>query len=56
MALRTWSASDLAQKSGLSRPSVTNALKGRPVKPATLKRILAALTETEPLEGAERIV
>ena len=51
-----WSASDLAKQSGVSRPAITNALKARPVKPATLERIVRALNATQTIEGADRIV
>jgi len=56
MALRTWSATDLAVISDVSRPSITNVLAGRPVKPTTLRKIIAALESTHVVPGAERIV
>lgn len=56
LALRTWSASDLAEIAGVSRPSVTNALKARPIKPATLRKIVIALNASKVIDGADRIL
>jgi DNA-binding Xre family transcriptional regulator len=56
LALRTWSASDLAEIAGVSGPSVTNALKARPIKPATLRKIIIALNASKAIEGADRIL
>ena len=56
LALRTWSASDLAEIAGVSRPSVTNALKARPIKPATLRKIIIALNASAAIDGADRIL
>jgi transcriptional regulator with XRE-family HTH domain len=56
MALRTWSASDLAEIAGVSRPSVTNALKARAIRPATLRKIIIALNASKAIDGADRIL
>ncbi len=56
MALRAWSASRLADRCGISRPSVTNALKGRPLKPATLRKIIRAIDSTDALRGADKLL
>jgi transcriptional regulator with XRE-family HTH domain len=56
LALRTWSASDLAEIAGVSRPSVTNALQARPIKPATLRKIIIALNASTAIDGADRIL
>jgi transcriptional regulator with XRE-family HTH domain len=56
LALRTWSASDLAEIAGVRRPSVTNALKARPSKPATLRKIIIALNASPAIDGADRIL
>jgi hypothetical protein len=49
--MRLWSASDLADRCGITGPSVTNALKGRPVKPATLRKIIAATDANDVIRG-----
>jgi DNA-binding Xre family transcriptional regulator len=56
LALRAWSASDLAEIAGVSRPSVTNALKARPIKPVTLRKIIAALSASKAIDRADRIL
>jgi transcriptional regulator with XRE-family HTH domain len=40
---RSWTPSDLAAQSGVSRPTISAALRGRPIQPRTIKLIAAAL-------------
>jgi lambda repressor-like predicted transcriptional regulator len=56
MAERGWSAGDLARTAGLSANTMTEALRGRPVAPGTLRKIVAAITSTPPLQGVETIL
>ena len=44
MALRGLSGSDLAELGGISAASVSHALAGRPVSPATFRKICSALS------------
>ena len=48
-ARRGWSVTELAEKSGLGIGTVSRALAGRPVAPATLMRIARALTVYPPI-------
>ncbi len=56
MARRGWSRGDLARAAGISAPTVTMALAGRPISPATLKRIAMALLAAEPVEGIDHLL
>jgi hypothetical protein len=40
----------------VSRPSVTNALKARQIKPATLRKIIIALNASKAIDGADPIL
>jgi transcriptional regulator with XRE-family HTH domain len=56
MARRGWSRRDLARAAGISAPTVTMALAGRPVAPVTLKRIALALLAAKPVEGIDSLL
>ena len=56
LARRGWTHADLAQAAGVSSPTVTSALAGRPLSPRTLKRIVQALSTTPPLDGVDRLL
>ena len=45
-----WSASELARRAGVTRPTAANAMHGRPVKAASAGRISRALRKTELLQ------
>ena len=44
LALRGWDRCDLARAASLSRPTVTLAMRGLPIRPGSLVRIARALT------------
>lgn len=50
LALRGWSGNDLARVSGLSAPTVSAALAGRPITAHSL-RCMAVALEREPAVG-----
>lgn len=50
LATRGWSANDLARSSGLSAPTISAALAGRPITARSLKSIATAL-DREPALG-----
>lgn len=50
LALRGWSGNDLARVSGLSAPTVSAALAGRPITAHSLKCMAMAL-DREPVVG-----
>jgi transcriptional regulator with XRE-family HTH domain len=54
--VRGWTAADVSRISGLSRPTVRNALKGNRVKPVTLIRLVQVLKAHEPVDGVEDFV
>lgn len=58
MAVRGLLAIDLCRLAGISQPTLSGALRGRPVTGTTIGRLARALAETPPiaLEGIERLV
>jgi transcriptional regulator with XRE-family HTH domain len=56
MARRGWGRADLARAAGISAPTVTLALAGRPVAPSTLKHIAQALLAAKPIEGIDTLL
>lgn len=58
MAVRGLLAVDLCQLAGVAEPTLSGALRGRPVTGTTIGRIARALADTPPigLEGIERLV
>jgi transcriptional regulator with XRE-family HTH domain len=56
MARRGWSRADLARAAGISAPTVTMALAGRPVAARTLRQIGLALAKAEPITGIDSLL
>lgn len=58
MAIRGLLAIDLCRLAGVAEPTLSGALRGRPVTGATIGRIARALAATPPigLEGIDRLV
>jgi transcriptional regulator with XRE-family HTH domain len=50
---RAWTNAELAAAAGVSGPTVTAALAGRPVSPRTLRLIAAALAGAPAIRGVE---
>ncbi|HZT96844.1 MAG TPA: helix-turn-helix transcriptional regulator [Chloroflexota bacterium] len=50
LARRGWSQADLASAAGLSRPTVTAAMSGKPVAPRSLRRIAIALAQQHTID------
>ena len=48
MARRGWSAADLARQSGISAPTISAALAGRPIANRSLLLIATCLEESPP--------
>ncbi len=55
-ALRGLLLQDLADAAGLSAPTISHALAGRPISAHSLRAIAAALCRVEPLEGVEQLL
>jgi lambda repressor-like predicted transcriptional regulator len=53
---RGWCASDLSNACGLSRKTVSAALLGKRIKPASLRRIVVALVAQEPVERIDEFL
>lgn len=58
MALRGLLAQDLCRLAGIAEPTLSGALRGRPVTGTTIGRIARALADMPPigLDGIERLV
>ncbi|MHB1940784.1 MAG: helix-turn-helix domain-containing protein [Candidatus Dormibacteria bacterium] len=58
MAIRGLLAQDLCRLAGIAEPTLSGALRGRPVTGTTIGRLARALAETPPiaLEGIDRLV
>ncbi len=54
LALRGWGNSDLARVAGISAPTVTAALAGKPIAPGTFRKIAIALTKESAVAGRTR--
>ncbi len=52
-AARGWSLAELGRRAGLSRPTLTQALRGHAVRPRTAWKIKRALAHAEPPAGLE---
>jgi len=50
-AARGWSLAELGRRAGLSRPTLTQALRGHAVRPRTAWKIKRALAHAEPPVG-----
>ena len=46
---RGWSLAELGRRAGLSRPTLTQALRGHAVRPGTAWKIRRALAQAEPV-------
>jgi transcriptional regulator with XRE-family HTH domain len=53
---RGWSLTDLAREAGLSIPTVSAALNGRPVSVRTLRLIASAFAQAPVLQGADDLL
>jgi transcriptional regulator with XRE-family HTH domain len=56
VARRGLTLADLARAAGISGPTVTAARSGRPVSPASAKRIVAALKAAPPIDGLDELL
>ncbi|MGH7666971.1 MAG: helix-turn-helix domain-containing protein [Candidatus Dormibacteria bacterium] len=56
LALRGRSFTEFAKLAGLSLPTVSHALAGRPVSPTTFRAICRALTADAPLPGSAELL
>jgi transcriptional regulator with XRE-family HTH domain len=56
LARRGWGHRDLARAAGISPPTVSAAIAGRPVAPRTLKRIAEALATVAPVDGVDQLL
>jgi hypothetical protein len=56
VARRGWNASDLADASGISRPTITAAFYGRPVRSRTLMSIAKALSRAAVIDGVDDLI
>jgi plasmid maintenance system antidote protein VapI len=53
LARRGWSHGDLARSAGISPPTVSAAIAGRPLAPRTVRRIAEALATAPSIEGID---
>lgn len=53
---RAWTNSELASAAGVSNPTVTAALAGRPVSPRTLRLLARALASCPAVENIETLL
>jgi len=56
MGRRGWTQVDLAEAAGISQPTVSAALAGRPIKEKSARAIAAALKGSKPNPAIERIL
>jgi hypothetical protein len=56
LALRGWGNGDLARVAGISAPTVTAVLAGKPIAPGTFRKIAIALTKESAVAGADSIL
>ncbi len=47
---------ELAARAGVSGPTLSHALAGRPLAPCTVRRLLTALAGIPPLPGADYLI
>ncbi len=55
-ARRGWSHADLARAAGVSAPTITTAMSGRPISAETLRKIALALSVSPPLAGIDELL
>ena len=53
LARRGWTHGDLARSAGISAPTVSAAMAGRPVAPRTVRRIAEALSLAPVVDGID---
>ncbi len=56
LAVRGLSGADLARLAKISHPTVSQALRGRPVAMRSFSAIVRALSETDPLPGSSELI
>ena len=56
LARRGWSAADLARHSGVSHPTISAALAGRPIAARSLGRVASALQAAPPVDAIDRLL
>ena len=56
MARRGWSSSDLARHARLANATVSAALAGRPIAPASLAQIAKALSEAPVIDAIDDLL
>jgi transcriptional regulator with XRE-family HTH domain len=56
IALRGWRPTDLARAARLSAGTITTVMRGRPVSPATLRKIATALRQHHPIPGLDELL
>lgn len=56
MARRGWSASDLARESGVSRPTISAALAGRPIAARSVGFLAEAFSRVPAKEAIDELI
>ncbi|MGH7744682.1 MAG: helix-turn-helix domain-containing protein, partial [Candidatus Dormibacteria bacterium] len=56
LARRGWTHCDLARSAGISAPTVSAAIAGRPLAPGTVRRIAQALSMAPIVEGIDALL
>jgi transcriptional regulator with XRE-family HTH domain len=56
LARRGWAAADLARQSGVSAPTVSAALAGRPISAQSLQRIATALSHAPTHDVIDKLI
>lgn len=56
MALRGWSAVDLARAAGVSGATITAARGGKRLAPKTVRLLARALASAPPVDGIDRLL
>lgn len=53
---RGWTAAELAERSGISRPTISAALHSRPIAARSIKLIAVALAQTPAVDGIDGLI
>ena len=56
LALRGWTATELAARSGLSEATCSHAQTGKNISEKSLRKMCLALAKEEPLPNAEELI
>jgi len=56
LARRGWNGTELAQAAGVSRPTISAIMTGRPVRSRTVTQIVKALTAAPVIEGVDELL